>query len=732
MAAPQPRQLAAPGDPATIAPAPMRGDLIQRRQKYLGRSYIVFKNPLNLGYFRLPVAHAEAALKFDGRITLGALADQLRESSPYWRGMSRGEGLAELLALAQQLGGAGLLRVRAPSASDRSKRLREAKKKHRFESAMGHVLYFKKSLFDPDLFLERFQPAVAWIYSWPVLLLCGLFMLLSLTAAIEHWEEITSHGANFFTLQNLGLTWVLFIGVKIVHEFGHAFTCKRFGGEVHEMGFMFILFTPYLFCNVSDSWLAQKGARIAVTAAGIVVELFLASIATWLWLFSQPGLFHQMCFNTMALCSVSTVLFNANPLMKFDGYYIMTDLLEIPNLRAKSNAWVTNWAQRTLLGMKSAARRMAGFEIGPAFGLYAVAAYCYGWLITYNISVKMFDILEPYGLQVVSRTYVGLFLFVSLALPLYRLGRTLKGSTEFRTSGIPRLRFTFLIVLLLGGILFLVPWEETIRRTAALEHGKIEPVAAPAPGFLREVRVSEGQHVAQGDLLGRLDNEELASQLEDLRLQRESALVRHRAALGDPTPEARLSVPVLEKLVAEAEEQIRAVEKKISRLELRAPLAGIIRTKRPADLVGLHFPAGQPVFEIGLDSEPKIIIALNEKQARRVAVGQKVDVLFGALPTEKFHGTISSAPVASGERLSVPGFANLFGGDVPSEPDASGHPRPSVPHYEAEAIVDLPPAARDALRAQTLGTAKIHVRSTTVAGWLGDKALDLIDPNIRL
>jgi len=719
-------------DPAGIAPAPMRGDLIEREQRYLGRTYLVYKNPLSLGYFRLPIAHATAARKFDGKLRLDAIADGLRAESGYWRGMSREAAVQELYALAQQLGSAGLLRVRAPSASDRARRLREARKKHRFEAGVGHVLYFKKSLFDPDLLLERFMPAVSWIFTWPALLAAGLFMLASLAVAIDHWESITAQGANFFTLQNLGLTWVVFIGVKIVHEFGHAFTCKRYGGEVHEMGFMFILFTPYLFCNVSDSWLAQKNARIIVTAAGIVIELFLASIAVWLWLFSQPGLFHQMCFNTMVLCSVSTVLFNANPLMKFDGYYIMTDLLEIPNLRAKSNAWVTGWAQRTLLGMKTSAKRIAGHETGPMFGLYAVAAYCYGWFITYTISVKMFDVLEPYGLQVLSRTYVGLFLFVSLALPLYRLGRTLKGSGEFRTAGIPRLRFAGLIVLLAGGLLFFVPWQETIRRSAALEHGKIEPVSSPASGFLREVKVAEGQHVAAGELLGRLENPELESQLADTQLQRESALVRQRAALADPSVEARLSVPVLDKFVTEADEQLKGIKDRITRLELRAPRAGIVRTRRPDDLLGIHFPAGQPVFEIGDDSAPKIVIPLNEKQARRIAIGQPVNVRFAALPQQTFRGRITAIPVAAADRLSVPGLANLHGGDVPSEPDANGQPHPSIAHYEAEAQVDIPAAALATLRAQSLGNARIRVRSTTVGRFLGEKALDLIDPNIRL
>jgi putative peptide zinc metalloprotease protein len=719
-------------DPATIAPAAMRGDLVEREQMYLGRAYVVFKNPISLGYFRLPVAHVEAARMFDGRITLGEMVEKLRESSQYWRGMSRGEALKDLLALAQQMGAAGLLRVRASSAGDRARRLREAKKAHRFEFAVGQVLYFKKTVFDPNRLLERLMPSVEWIFTWPVMTACALFVLLTLGVAVGRWDTITVQGANFFTLQNLGLSWVLFIGVKVVHEFGHAFTCKRHGGEVHEMGFMFILFTPYLFCNVSDSWLAQKRARIATTAAGIVVELFLASVATWLWLFSQPGLFHQMCFNTMALCSISTVIFNANPLMKFDGYYIMTDLLEVPNLRAKSNAWITNWAQRRLLGMKSAARRLAGYEVGPLFGIYAVAAYAYGWFITYKISVKMFDMLEPYGLQIISRTYVGLFLFVSLALPLWRLGRTLRGSAEFYASGIPRLRFAGLALLVLGALLFVTPWQETIKRAAALEHGKIAPVSSPLPGFLREVNVSEGQRVHAGELLGRLDNPEIESRIADLRLQRESAVVRHRAALSNPTTEARLNVPVLEKFVSEADEEIKAMDERVARLALRAPMDGVVRTKRPGDLLGLHFAPGQPVIEIGDVSSSRLIIAVDEKQARRVAVGQKVAVRFDALPGRTFHGAITVAPVSPSQRFSVPAFANLFGGDVPSEPDARGNVVPSLPHYEAEARIEIPPDALAVLRAQSSAHARVGIRSTTLGLFLCDRALDMVDPNVRL
>lgn len=732
IASPAPPPGSVPQDPSQATPPPLRSDLIQNEQPYLGRKYIVYKNPIGLTYFRLPVAHAEAATCFDGKTRLDVIAERLAMTSLYWKGMPRDEVVGQLAALATQLMSAGLLQVKAPTATERARRMRDLKKSRLFEMAVGQILFFKKSLFDPDAMLERFFPLVRWIYSRTTLVFAGLFILVSLLAAAENWERIATQGANFFTLENLALSWVLFFVVKIFHEFGHAFTCKRYGGEVHEMGFMFILFTPYLFVNVSDSWRADKGARIAVTAAGIAIELFLASVATWLWLFSQPGLFNQLCFNTMVLCSVSTVLFNGNPLMKFDGYYIMSDALEIPNLRAKSNAWVTAWAQRYLLGIRAAGARLTGHEIGPMFGVYAVAAYAYGWFIMYNISIMMFDMLQPYGLEIVSRTYVGLFLFVSVALPVYRLGRSIKGSAEL--SGIANRRGRYLVVALfvLAGGAFLIPWHETIKRSAAIEHGRVEAVSSPSPGFLIELKVENGQRVEAGQALGRIENVELESSLTDLKLQREMHEVRHRAASADDSPEARLMMPVLGKYVAEVEAQLEGLEDRAGRLVLVAPRAGVVRTHKPAELIGRHFPPNHPIIEIGDDEHPKLLIALNEKQARRVQVGQRVRARFPAIPDRVFEGQITVAALSPAQRISVEGLSSLLGGDVPSEPDRNGQPVPSIPHFEAEASLDATPEEIAGLRAGTVGKARIEIRSTTLGGFIYDKILDAIDPSVRL
>ncbi len=724
---------AAPPDPSGMVPPPLRADLVATKQPYLGRDYMIYKNPISLAFFRLPAAHAEAAAAFDGRTKLGELVAPLAASSRYWRALSRAQALAELSALAGQLGQAGLLRVRGADASARGQRLRALKKSRRFEMAVAHVLFFRKSLFDPDRLLARLLGKVGWIFRPGVLLAAAIFIAVSFLAALWNFDRLVAQGANFFTMSNLGLTWLLFICVKILHEFGHGLTAKHHGAEVHEMGFMFILFTPYLFCNVSDAWRAGKKARVATGAAGIVVELFIASAAVWLWLFTQEGLFHQICFNTIVLCSVSTLLFNGNPLMKFDGYYILSDVLEIPNLRAKSNAWVTGWAQKNLLGIRPKAVPAAAHETSALFGLYAVAAYCYGWFIMFSISVMIFDLLKPYGLEFLSRTYVLLFLCVSLALPLYRLGYSVKDTPEFRGALAQRGRLVLGAAALAVVTALFFPWTESIKRSAALEHERVVTVSASAPGFLGEVAVQEGQAVKEGQYLGRLVNRELESQLAALRLQRESLLVRWRALTAEAGEEARLSVPVMARQVREIDEEISGLQAKAASLELLAPRAGLVRTARPVELVGRYFAARQPVLEIGGGENPRVLIALDEQQARKLRPGQPVRVIFTGLPGEVFEGEVTAVPSAPAAGFSAPSLANLAGGDAPSEPGpAVGSLKPSIAHFEAEAVVGIPPEKLAMLRAQSSGRARIEVRRTTLAVWLRDRLYEVVNPQVRL
>lgn len=726
MSSPPPAQVP---DIADQVPAPLRKDLVESRQKYLGRSYTVLKNPISLSYFRLQETHREAAELFDGKKNCAQIAAHLIANSRYWRSLPRRQAVEEVAALARQLAMSGLLRTRGGSAVARGEHLKRAKKARWMEIGIAQILYFRKSLVDPDRLLTRITPFFRPLFTRTFVVLTALLFFITLFAVLRQGDALLEQGANFFTLHNLALSWVIFFGVKMIHEFGHGISCKHYGGEVHEMGFMFILFTPYLFVNVSDSWRASKAARIWVASAGIFVELIIACFSAWIWLATQPGLLHQLAFNTMFLASISTILFNANPLLKFDGYYIMTDALETPNLKQKSNAYISWWAQKHLLGMRSAPLRLASWELSPLFGVYAVLSYLYGWLILYNITFLIFDILEPVGLSFLSRTYVALFLFTSIALPLYRLMNSVRKSPEFSPVVVPRLRHAALALLLLIGLAFLLPWRDTIKRTAVLEHGKVESIASKTPGFLREVLVQNGEAVQKGQLLASLENFALTSELRELELSLEALEVRYRAAFTHPDPNVRNTTPALKKMQEEVREQITGHLEQLAALEIRAPADGIVRTPRPAELEGLYFPAGKPILELGHPDRLRVIIALNEREARRVHAGQPARVQFESLPGFQLSGHVAAEPVAGLEDFSTPLLANLAGGDVPSEVSNNQTFIPSVPHYEAEVFLDPPD---EFLPVGLLGRARIQAGSTTLAIWIYQRVLDHIDPSIRL
>ena len=217
------------------------------------------------------------------------------------------------------------------------------RKKNRWRKVwafLANILFIKIPIIDPERLLTRMYPYFRWIFTRTFVTLSTLSMLLAVSLVVSQWKTFYDKlpdFQSFFNWWTIMSFWVCLAVVKIIHEFGHGLTAKHFGGEVHEMGILFLVLTPALYCDVTDSWLLpNKWKRIWISAAGIYVECFLASIATFVWWYSTPGLLNSLAMATMFICSVNTIMFNANPLLRYDGYYVMADWLEIPNLRIKS------------------------------------------------------------------------------------------------------------------------------------------------------------------------------------------------------------------------------------------------------------------------------------------------------------------------------------------------------------------------------------------------------------
>jgi putative peptide zinc metalloprotease protein len=723
---------AAAPDFAKLVVNPLRSDLITSEQVYLGRAYVIIKNPISLTYFRLSRAHFDAASRYDGKTPLGTIAAALQQASAYWRALPIEQAVEELVQLANQLSNTGVLQGSGHQALKRINANHGRRRQFRLESLIASVLYIKKSLIDPNRLLARIEPYFRWMYTRAYVITFVVGGIVTLLMLAGHWEELAVHGANFFTLQNLALTWVVFIFVKTIHEFGHGLTCKHFGGEVHEMGALLIMLTPFLYCNVSDSWLLpDKRRRILVTAAGIFIEMTLAMVAAWIWLATAPGLLHQITFNIMFTCSVTTLLFNANPLMKYDGYYMLSDALEVPNLKQKSNAAATTWAQRYLLGLhRGGPAQFFSYELSPLFALYAIASYFYGWWVLYRISGRMFDVLTPYGLDFLSHSYVWLYLFTALALPCFRLMKVTYQNPITRVAAGRRFGQIGLGLAALLVLAWFVPWEASIKRGVVIDNAVVETVTTTTPGFLRQVYVHAGDTVRAGQPLAQLENRDLQTDIDEFQSEADTYEVQERAALSNALETTRQSAAAYRKLAQEASLQAQLRQRQLGECILRAAHDGVVREQHLDNLLGQYFPRGRKFCEIGSADEYRAIISLDEAQARRVMAGQPARLRLRALSGETFRGTITSAPVSSLAKLTNNASANLTGGDVPTQVNREGGLEPSVAYYEAEMLVRDPGGER--LRAGLTGMARIDVGQTTLGRHLCSSILDLINPAIRL
>ncbi|GAG26164.1 unnamed protein product, partial [marine sediment metagenome] len=249
--------------------------------------------------------------------------------------------------------------------------------------------------------------------------------LMAVTSIAVHFDAFQARLPafhEFFGPQSWLLLGAVLAVTKVLHELGHAYACKRFGGECHEIGILLLVFTPCMYCDVSDSWLLpSKWKRAAIGAAGIYVETVLASLATFFWWHSDPGLFNFVCLQVMFICSVSTLLFNGNPLMRFDGYYIVSDLLEMPNLQQKAGVVLKRITSRWCLGLKQQDDPFLPQRCRLLFAAYTVGSFAYRWVIVFSILIFLCNVFEPYGLQAIGYTLAVFSMASMVGRPLWQL-----------------------------------------------------------------------------------------------------------------------------------------------------------------------------------------------------------------------------------------------------------------------------------------------------------------------
>lgn len=709
----------------------MRPDLSAQRQRYQGRTYWVLKDPVGLHYFRFQEEEYAILQMLDGETSLDEIKERFEAQFPPQK-----ITLDEIQHFLGMLHHSGLILAGVQGQGAQLLKRRGERRRRELLGVVTNILCVRFKGLDPERMLAWLYPKVRWFFSPVAVTIAMLLMVAALVLVGVQFETFraklpTFH--QFFTPANALLLLITLAVTKVMHEFGHGLSCKHFGGECHELGVMLLVLTPCLYCNVSDSWmLPNKWHRAAIGAAGMYVEVVLASIATFVWWGSQPGVVNSLALNVMFICSVSTVIFNGNPLLRYDGYYILADVVEIPNLRQKATTILGQKMGEWFLGLEPSEDPFLPKRHQVFFALYSVASACYRWLVVFSILFFLYKIGKPYRLEVLGQMMAAAALAGLIFQPLYQVGKFI--SVPGRLDKMKKWRLYAAIgggLAVLAAVLF-VPLPYHVLSSLQIEPRDADSVYVEVPGKLKEIRVKPGDWVAEGQVLAVLESPELELKIADLRgscdqlraqlesLQRQ----RFRQAL------AASAIPEVLSAIQSKEEQLRQKQAERDRLTLKARRSGIVfpppwltRNEDPEEVlptwsgipldpqnVGAYLEEGTLFCKVGAKQELEAMLVIDQADFSLVKREQKVDIKLDALPHDVLHGEITEISQQN-LKVSPKGLSAKSGGELPTTTDKSGMERPASTSYQARVPLDNPD---ELLRLGLRGRAKIHMK---FEGW---------------
>jgi putative peptide zinc metalloprotease protein len=568
----------------------------------------------------------------------------------------------EMIRLLGQLHSADVLQSEV--TPDVAELLRRTKKSARktWKQNLLSPMALRIPLIDPDRFLERWLGWYQPLFGWAGFLLWSLVVGSALFTAAQHWPELSRDFSDrVLAPQNLVLMWLTFPLLKLCHEFGHACATKAWGGEVHEMGIMFLVLMPipYVDASAASAFRATR-RRVLVGAAGMVVEVFIASLALFLWLDVQAGVFRAVLYNVMLIAGVSTVFFNANPLLRYDGYYILSDLIQIPNLRNRAQQYLAHLAETRLFGLTLPELEASRGE-KRWFVFFAIASFLYRTFVM--LAIALFIASHYMIIGVLLALWA---LFASFVLPVGKGVAYLLAHARLRRNRVRALAVSAAIVGGISVLLFVVPVPLWSRAEGVIWVPDDAMVRAGADGFVKTVAAVPGSIVTRGRPLMVAENPELEPKMRVLEAQVRLLETRAHAELQTD----RVKWEITREELSATRSELADTRERLRELTIRSPVSGrFVLNGAAADMPDRFLRKGQDVGYVVPTAvvTARVLVSqddidLVQTRTRRVRVK-----LVGRM-YETFDAKIVRAVPAASDRVTNLALSSAGGGSAPLDP----------------------------------------------------------------
>lgn len=626
--------------------------VVVTRQYYRGQLWFVLEDPNSMRFFRLSPQAFAFLQSLDGDLTVEQAWARMIEHQP-----ALVPGQDEVVRLLSQLHVANLLLFRSQPQNEAIYQRSRLTGRREVYGKLLSFLFLRIPLWDPDAWLNRIAPLIRRLVGPTGMVTWLLVVLAGAVSVLDQGDALLAASHGLLAIGNLPWLYLSLSAPKLLHELAHAFVCKRYGGQVHTFGVMFLILTPLPYMDATTSWsFSSKWQRALVGAAGILMELFLAALAAMVWVNTGPGLVHTLAFNIMVVSSISSLLFNGNPLVRFDAYYILADLLEMPNLYQRAQQQWLYFGSRYLLGHEAAIAPAADRTEWWWLTGYGAVSFLYRLLVTAGILLYVLDLSFALGAVLALTIVITLIIMPGRKLLAHLASPALR-PTRARAWG----QLAALLLAVYAALVWL-PVPYAVRAPGIVESGKTDILFAQTPGRLVSIQARHGQALRQGDTIATLNNPELGFELQALQMELRESQALYRQALAGAVADL---LPIARRIAA-LEQRQAELQRLLSHLVLRASQDGELVAPLLNERLDTWIERGSVVGEVVGSAEFRFAAVVSQEEAEELfsADMQQASIrLVGQVDHPIASSGLSLIPFQR-QRLASASLGMLGGGDV--------------------------------------------------------------------